>query len=112
MRVTSVPFSNGTEGEAWMDKWCAYCVHDHGAHDDTYDDTCRVILEAMTADHDKFDAGEAWVAPDKPGYLPSRMICTLFEPCHKGDCGGDPGAEARAERVAEVMSFWIGRRRK
>ena len=27
------PFSNGTEGDAWMSKWCRFCAHDHDMHD-------------------------------------------------------------------------------
>jgi hypothetical protein len=108
MRVTSVPFANGTEGEAWMDKWCAYCVHDHAEHDGCTDDSnggCILILEAMCG---SVPDTEAWVAePDDGTFsLPSRMLCTLFQPCTKDECEGDPGAEARAARVGDVMAYW------
>lgn len=115
MRVTSVPFSTGTEGDAWMSCWCAYCAHDHDQHDGSAENNaggCRIILDSILAEHDEFDAGEAWVAEPDDGdhYLPSRMICTLFQPCTKDECCGDPGASERAERVTEVMAYWRGRR--
>lgn len=106
MRVTSVPFSNGTEGYAWMDKWCAYCAHDHGAHNDTYENTCELIALAMIDEVD--ESNEAWVAEPDDGefHLPSRMLCTLFQPCTNDDCDGDPHAETRAAIVGEVMAYW------
>lgn len=106
---TRRPFSNGTEGDAWMDKWCALCIHDHPMHEDT-GPGCELILHAYLFD----DLGwpEAWLPePDDGSFaLPPRMICGQFSPCTEGDCTGDPGAEDRAERVAEVTAYWIGRK--
>lgn len=103
-----VPFSNGTEGDAWMSKWCAFCVHDHTSHDGTYTDGgCTIVLWMMTA--------ESWSAypeclipePDDGSFsLPSRMVCTKFQPCTEGRCEGDPGADDRVERVQQVIAYW------
>jgi hypothetical protein len=99
-----MPFSNGTEGDAWMEKWCAYCVHDHGQHGDAADAGCDLIFGAMVGD----DWPEAWLPEPDDGrfFLPSRLICGMFKPCTEGACTGDPGAKDRAERVAEVTAYW------
>lgn len=101
----SVPFSNGTEGAAWMGTWCDFCVHDHGAHDGTYAPTCDIIALAMLGNE---PWPEAWLPEPDDGrfFLPSRMICGQFTPCISGDCTGDPGETERAERVAEVTVYW------
>lgn len=109
------PFSNGTEGDAWMAKWCTYCARDHAMHMERGDDgewhecgdpadACRLILASMCGEWP-----EGWIPePDDGSFsLPSRLICTAFTPCEP--CGGDPGAEARAERVAEVTVYWRDR---
>lgn len=102
------PFSNGTEGHAWMAAWCDYCARDHGMHDGGgAEPMCSLIGSTMLD-----DAGwpEGWIPePDDGKFaLPSRLVCTAFVPCEP--CGGDPGADARAERVAEVTAYWKGRR--
>lgn len=111
----SVPFSNGTEGDAWISAWCEYCAHDHGASDDheSCGDGCNLILHAMLgAPNDEYPWPEAWMPEPDDGdhFLPSRMICGQFSPCTAGSCNGDPGAGARAERVAEVTDYWRTRR--
>lgn len=100
----SRPFSNGTEGEAWMSRWCSFCVHDHGAHDETYESCCSIIGASMTGEV----WPEAWLPePDDGSFsLPSRMICGQFMPCSLGDCCGDPSPVGRAEQVAEVTAYW------
>lgn len=102
------PFSNGTEGDAWMSAWCSYCVHDHGMHEhDSCGPGCDLILVAMT---DGWPEG--WIPePDDGSFsLPSRLVCTRFTACDKEGCDGDPGAEDRAERVAEVTAYWKANR--
>jgi hypothetical protein len=100
------PFSNGTEGDAWISAWCNHCARDHGLHNggDTQP-MCDLIGLSMMADQ----WPEGWIPEPDDGkfYLPSRMICTAFAPCEP--CGGDPGAEERAERVAEVTVYWKAR---
>lgn len=103
-----VPFSNGTEGHAWMAKWCEYCVHDHGAHDQSYDPgtCCDLIGNSMV--QRPFQWPEAWLPePDDGSFsMPSRLCCLAFKPCTNGGCTGDPGEEARAGRVLEVQRYW------
>lgn len=98
-----VPFSNGTEGDAWMGAWCRYCERDHEMHNDGPGPGCEIIASAMV-DHDYWP--EAWLPEPDDGhfFLPSRLVCGAFTPCN--DCGGDPGATERAERVAEVRAYW------
>lgn len=101
------PFSNGSDAETWMDKWCAYCTYDHSIHADT-GSGCDLIVEAMVMGDD-WVRPEVWLpAPDDGAHVsPSRMICTMFAPCEP--CGGDPGAGARAERMTEVQAYWRDR---
>lgn len=107
-----VPFSNGTEGYGWMDKWCAYCVHDHEVHAGG-GPGCGIICSALLAGGgNEWCWPEAWLPePDDGTYaVVPRVICGQFEPCTHGGCTGDPGADARAERVAEVTVYWRDRR--
>jgi hypothetical protein len=100
------PFANGTEGDAWMDKWCTYCARDHGLHHGRLGEPmCRLMTSCMFGE----EWPEGWIPEPDDGrfFLPSRLVCTAFTPCE--DCGGDPGAEARAERVAEVTAYWKAR---
>lgn len=108
----TTPFANGTEGGAWMGAWCSYCAHDHGIHADN-GPGCSIITDAVCfslATSDPWRWPEAWLPEPDDGlsFLPSRMVCGMFTPCEP--CGGDPGAEERAERVAEVTAYWAGRR--
>jgi hypothetical protein len=110
------PFANGTEGEAWIDRWCAFCVHDHGmSHNDIIGEGCDLIVTSMLPGFPgrEFPWPEAWLPqPDDGAFsLPSRMVCLQFKACREGECMGDPGAEARAERVAEVTVYWRDRAR-
>lgn len=101
-----VPFSNGTEGEAWVGKWCEYCANDHGMHGMGENPPgCSIIADAYLHDDD-WRWPEAWLPePDDGKFaLPSRLVCLAFTPCES--CGGDPGADARAERVAAVTAYW------
>lgn len=98
-----VPFSNGTEGNAWMSKWCTHCANDHGMHHGNGDQPmCEIIGQAMLREW----PGEAWLPePDDGSFsLPSRLCCLAFTPCES--CGGDPGAADRAARIDEVRAYW------
>ena len=89
------PFSNGTEGDEWMDKWCFHCAKSDGYG-------CELLLHALAPDDVPWP--EAWLPEPDDGrfFLPSRMVCLAFEAKPEGD----PGAEARAERIAEVQAYW------
>jgi len=114
MRPPTTPFSNGTEAEAWMSRWCSYCVHDHGLHDDAAQDEtdtmCRLIADAMLGGPE-WRWPEAWT-PEPPGMygLLSYMLCGSFKPCAKDACTGDPAPTERAERVTMVQLAWAATR--
>lgn len=57
-------FSNGTEGDAWMENWCYRCAHE---------ETCVLVLVAMLG-----KTPRAW-EPDRPGSLGHQYTCTAFE---------------------------------
>lgn len=42
------PFSNGTEGDGWMDANCSTCIHDKPAREDDYANACPLLLIALT----------------------------------------------------------------
>ena len=111
-RLVTHAFSNGTEGDAWTSKWCEYCVHDHGMH--TSGDggpMCELVMNSMCHTSGHPLNPEAWVAEPDDGqfYLPSRMICMRFTPCHRDNCDGDPAPADRAQRVHEVQAYWRSR---
>lgn len=89
-----------------MAKWCDLCVHDHGMHEGGSDDGCPLLLQYLVSDDNW--AGEAWVPEPDDGrfFLPSRLVCLRFAACEEGACTGDPGAEDRAQRVADVTAYW------
>ncbi|TDB86468.1 hypothetical protein E1264_17880 [Actinomadura sp. KC216] len=41
------PFSNGTEGYAWLDNWCGRCINDKPARDGRDDEGCPLILVSL-----------------------------------------------------------------
>lgn len=100
------PFANGTEGDAWQEKWCEYCARDHSAHIGEHEGGGCGLLMATLND----EWPEGWIPePDDGKFsLPSRLVCTAFVACES--CGGDPGADARAERISEVTAYWAGRK--
>lgn len=99
--MSSSPFSNGTEADAWMSLWCRWCDNDHVMHRDLVGPGCDIIAEAyMHSDrHPK-----EW-RPEPPGkfYMPPLIICTKFTPCKT--CGDDR-AEERVELVAISDAEW------
>lgn len=42
------PFSNGTEGYAWMANWCGRCVHDAPTRRDDWANGCPLLIVAIT----------------------------------------------------------------
>ena len=107
--ASNVPFSNGTEGDAWMSAWCEHCTYDHGLHNGNgVEPMCPIIGSSM---FDRpFQWPEAWLPEPDDGkfFLPSRLVCLHFEACEP--CGGDPGADERAVRIAEVKAYWESNR--
>jgi hypothetical protein len=60
-------FSNGTEGEAWMARWCYRCLHDQG------EEGCPLVLAAFLG-----KTPAQW-REDQPGSLGDQYTCDLFE---------------------------------
>jgi hypothetical protein len=61
-------FSNGTEGDAWMEHWCFRCTHD------LRDDGCPLVLVAMLG-----QTPAEWREVDRRS-LGNQYRCTLFQP--------------------------------
>jgi len=62
--VASPAFSNGFEGDAWMDRWCYRCRHE---------EDCPLILVAMVG-----STPAEWKEQDR-GDLGNQYCCTVFE---------------------------------
>lgn len=41
------PFSNSTEGYAWIENWCDRCIHDKPAREDRYEDACQILTLSL-----------------------------------------------------------------
>lgn len=62
------PFSNGTEGMAWMENWCERCVHD----DEERNVFCPLVTVAMLG-----KTPAEWIE-EKPFSLGDRYTCVEF----------------------------------
>lgn len=107
-----IPFSNGTEFEAWQGVWCDHCIYDHGMHDGT-SHGCPLLTDILAMDQkiEGFESLPIEMVPepdDGNHAIPSRMICTKFEGCHRCDPNNpDPHAETREAVVKKVRGYWI-----
>ena len=63
------PFSNSTDGHAWMSRWCENCAKD----DDATDAYCPLLTVALCG-----STPREWI-PDQPLRLGYQYICTEFE---------------------------------
>lgn len=63
-------FSNGTEGDAWMENWCYRCVHEADP-DET--GACPLLTVAMLG-----QTPAEWLE-DSPGSLGQQYRCIEFE---------------------------------
>jgi hypothetical protein len=82
-------FSNGTEGTAWMQAWCAHCAQDHEMHQPDGDGGCELILLAM----DRQPIPEWTDRSSTEGFtLPPAIYCSRFTLCES--CGDDKWARA------------------
>ena len=82
------PFSNGTEGYAWMDNWCWHpCKKDRN-------EDCPLIMAAYMGVTPK-----EWTEADRFS-LGDRYNCSEFEPDDDASC--DPQPEPWPQPVAEM----------
>lgn len=75
------PFSNGTEGQAWMSRHCARCVNDKPAREGRYEDACVLILVALNG-----RTPAEWTEDDRMS-LGDQYRCMYFR---DEDDGPDP----------------------
>lgn len=82
------PFSNGTEGYAWMDNWCWHpCKKDRN-------EDCPIIMASLMG-----VTPAEWTEKERFG-LGDRYVCSEFEPDDSGD--GDAEPEPYPQPVAEM----------
>ena len=79
------PFSNGTEGYAWLDNWCGRCVHDKPAREGDDANGCPLVLVSLFG-----RTPIEWLPQDREGLirLGDSYHCMLFRDEDEG--GGDP----------------------
>ncbi|HLU99158.1 MAG TPA: hypothetical protein VKZ89_20175 [Thermobifida alba] len=82
------PFSNGTEGAAWMAAWCHRCVHDADARDMNGPGCPLVFVAIQGRTPAEWDDGPR----DENGLygLADQYQCTYFRDEDGPDGGGDP----------------------
>lgn len=91
------PFSNGFQGESWMDRWCwAPCKKDR-------DSSCPLVLAAYSGYTPK-----EWTEVN-PGGLADRYHCSEFEPDDDGGGGVEPAPQPQpvAELDGQVDMFEV-----
>lgn len=86
-------FSNGTEGEAWMSRWCDVCDNDHGSDSEVRCGDCDRIWMSETPEC-------VILEPEGEFHMPPAHICTRF--AARPD--GDPYSIARVQIVARVKA--------
>lgn len=67
-------FSNGTEGDCWLETWCETCLYDLPARLEDPANGCPLILQAYNQ-----QTPAAWYEA-KPGSLRNRYRCALWRP--------------------------------
>lgn len=75
------PFSNGTEGECWMENNCYRCVNDAPTRRDEWDKGCPLIMVALLG-----KTPNAWMEKNPYG-LSDRYTCIYFR--DEDDPGGE-----------------------
>lgn len=81
-RSGRAPFSNSTEGDAWMQRWCGTCVHDDMERGGNVG--CPLALIGLVG-----ATPRQWVDRERGG-LSDRYTCTAYDPA-------EPGVDARED---------------
>lgn len=84
------PFSNGTEGDAWMANWCERCLRDAPFRNGISNTGCPLLLIAL----DGYTPAE-WIV-DQPFQLGHQYRCTEFRAAGYRNPGPDPLPEPQA----------------
>lgn len=81
--------SNGTEGECFMERWCARCTHDAAMRNDpgAWETGCQIIAMTLAFDVDDPEYPAEWIEDDVEWPAPSNPRCTAFQP----EAGRDDG---------------------
>ncbi|HEX2551560.1 MAG TPA: hypothetical protein VHK64_08195, partial [Nocardioidaceae bacterium] len=96
------PFSNGTEGYAWMENWCGECVH----NDEETETYCPILSVALLGQTPAEWVEQPWqqIAGRPEGELAPTLggqyVCTEFER-RRDDDGDDPGPEPEPPPVCD-----------
>ena len=69
------PFSNGTEGFAWVANWCDRCIHDKPAREDQYEDACGIFTLSLTGRTPSEWIEQEWGEKGPPV---DRYHCVMF----------------------------------
>jgi hypothetical protein len=91
----SPPFSNGTEGYAWMDNWCARCKVDAPARKGDEGNGCPLILLALIG-----KTPAEWFRQDG-NYLGDKYHCVEFRDEDEPD--GNPHPERPIPGQGELI---------
>lgn len=67
-----LPFSNGTEGDCWMEANCGRCIHDKPARHGRPEDGCPLVLVAYMG-----RTPAEWIETSPFG-LSDRYTCVMF----------------------------------
>ena len=70
--------SNGTEGEAFMERFCYRCKHDAEFQQDETREGCQLIVASMAYNPGDDGYPPEWIADDGAGLKNPR--CTAFVP--------------------------------
>jgi hypothetical protein len=91
------PFSNGTEGFAWMGNWCDQCVHDKGTRDGSDETGCPLVMVALMQ-----RTPVEWLDQTENGHrLGDTYHCTEFVDEDDGPDDPEPEPEPEPPPVIE-----------
>lgn len=96
------PFSNGTEGYAWLDNWCDQCKHDRGARQGR-DEGCPLVLVSLM-----HRTPVEWIDQTANGHrLGDTYHCTEFAPDDEGGGDRDPEPDPLPPCEGQVDMFEV-----
>lgn len=79
--MVEYPFSNGTEGFAWMDVWCDECTLDHDMHDPNGSGGCPIFLKSIL--HEPVEEWDEYTNEEGQYFMPPAIVCRSFQQCEE-----------------------------
>lgn len=80
--MVKYPFSNGTEGYAWMDVWCDECANDHTMHGPDSDGPgCPIMAKSLL--HEPIEEWDEYTNEKGDFFMPPAIVCREFKQCEK-----------------------------